>query len=269
MSNVRKAAGVSSLPPRVIAPLARGLSLLNAFAEGEQSLGNLQLAARTGLPPSTTNRIAKSLVRLGYFEYVPGPRQYRLSPGVLALGYAAVSEAPFRAVVREHVQRFADEHHLFLAIGQRNRLEILVLECFRSNSSALTLRLDPGARVPMATTAAGWALISELPEGERRFLLTHMEKRCGRSWLEISRSMAVAFGELSRKGYCTSFGSWRPEVTSVATPLIVPEQSAALVLVCSGATRLISSKRISEEIGPGLVMLSSTIRRLAATKDGK
>src|ERR1035437_5624262 len=156
-----------------ITPLARGLALLSAFKASDQWLGNFELASRAGLPTSTANRLAKSLATLGYLDYSRERRQYRLAGGVLALGYAAVANSPFRNLARADFQQFADDHHLFVTIGERDRLEIMVSECFHSNSSVLTVRLDAGSRVQIATTAAGWALLSALPEDERTFLLDH------------------------------------------------------------------------------------------------
>jgi len=250
---------------RIIAPLARGLDLLSAFTTADQWLGNLELAMRTRLPPSTANRIAKSLAQLGYLDYSRQRRQYRLGSGVLTLGYAAVATSPFRSFARADLQRFADDHHLFVAIGQRDRLDIMIVECFRSNSSALTVRLDAGSRVPIANTAAGWALMSELPEDERAFLLSHIKRRYGRNWLEQSRGMTQALSQLGRKGYCVSFGNWHSEITSVGVPLVTADHTSIMSLICSGAAPFLSSRRISDEVGPELVALAERLKNLPAT----
>ena len=249
-----------------ITPLARGLGLLRAFNASNQWLGNLELASRAGLPKSTASRLAKSLATLGYLDYSRERHEYRLAGGVLALGYAAVANSPFRALAHADLQRFADDHHLFVAIGERDRSEIMMVECFHSNSSVLTMRLDVGSRVPIANTAAGWALLSALPESERSFLLDHMKKRYGRGWREISRELTQAVSQIEQKGYCVSFGNWRSEVTSVAVPLVAADEAAIMTVICSGAAPFLSSQRIFKEVGPSLVALATRLKGLSPSE---
>jgi DNA-binding IclR family transcriptional regulator len=245
-----------------ITPLARGLGLLRAFNASNQWLGNFELASRAHLPKSTASRLAKSLATLGYLDYSRERHEYRLAGGVLALGYAAVANSPFRTLARADLQQFADDHHLFVAIGERDRLEIMVVECFHSNSSVLTMRLDVGSRVPIANTAAGWALLSALPEGEHTFLLDHMKKRYGGGWREISRGLTRAVSQIAHEGYCVSFGNWKLEVTSVAVPLVAADEASIMTVICSGAAPFLSSQRISKEVGPSLVALAKRLKGL-------
>src|ERR1700685_2756530 len=63
----------------VIEPLARGLSILQAFTPQDRWLGNQEIAARVHLPNATVNRLMKTLTKLGYLSISPRRRQYRLA----------------------------------------------------------------------------------------------------------------------------------------------------------------------------------------------
>lgn len=242
-----------------IEPLARGLAVLQAFTPRNTWLGNLEVAALVDLPTATVNRLLKSLQRLGYLSFSPQRRQYRLSPMALSLGYVAVANSRVRQILRAHMQKLADKHNVFVTLGQRDRLDIVLLEICHSNSSLLTLRLDPGARVPIAETALGWALIAALPDEEKEYLLAHIERRHRSRWPAVERDINRALAKMKRSGYCTSVGAWRPEITTVAVPIVPADRSSALILGCSSASPYLPTSRIAQ-IGPQLVALA---RRLS------
>lgn len=239
-----------------IEPLARGLAVLEAFTPNDCWLGNLEIAARVKMPNATVNRLLKSLTRLGYLSFSPQLRQYRLAPSVLSLGYAAVANSNMRRLLRWHMQELADRLNVFVTFGQRDRLDIVLLDVCHSNSSLVTLRLEEGMRLPIAETAMGWALMAALPEEERVYLITHIKRRYGAGWGAVERRIARAFAQIRRSGYCTSLGVWRAEITTVAVPLVPVDRSAALVLGCASAAPYLPTGRIGQEIGPALVALA-------------
>ncbi len=138
-------------------------------------------------------------------------------------------------------------------LGQRDRLDIVLLEICHSNSSLVTLRLEQGARIPIAETAMGWALMAALPEEEREYLLTHIKRKYEDRWAFVEHKIERAFAQVKRNGYCVSLGAWRSEVTTAAVPLVPANRSAALVLGCASASLYMPSTRITREIGPTLV----------------
>ena len=227
--------------------------MLQAFTSQDHWLGNLEVAARVNLPNATVNRLLKSLTRLGYLSYSPQLRQYQLAAPVLSLGYAAVASGTVRNLLRWRMQALADNCNAFVMLGQRDRLDIVLLEICHSNSSLVTLRLEQGARIPIAETAMGWALIAALPEEEREYLLTHIRRKYGDRWAFVEHKIERAFAQVKRNGYCVSLGAWRSEVTTAAVPLVPANRSAALVVGCASASLYMPSTRITKEIGPTLV----------------
>ena len=236
-----------------IEPLARGLAVLQAFTSQDHWLGNLEVAARVNLPNATVNRLLKSLTRLGYLTHSPQLRQYQLAAPVLSLGYAAVASSTVRNLLRWRMQALADGSNAFVMLGQRDRLDIVLLEICHSNSSLVTLRLEQGTRIPIAETAMGWALMAALPEEERDYLLTHIKRTYGDRWALVEHKIERALAQVKRNGYCVSLGAWRSEVTTAAVPLVPANRSAALVVGCASASPYMPATRITKEIGPALV----------------
>jgi hypothetical protein len=76
-----------------VTSLARGLEVLRAFNPENGSLGNQELAQRTGLPKATVSRLTHTLTTLGYLDYDPRLARIMIAPAVLSLGHACVGVA--------------------------------------------------------------------------------------------------------------------------------------------------------------------------------
>ena len=79
--------------------LERGIEILRAFRPGVDTLGNGEIAERTGLPRSTVSRLTKTLVAFGMLDEVRAERNYRLSAAVLSLGHAVRVGSPVLGVL--------------------------------------------------------------------------------------------------------------------------------------------------------------------------
>jgi DNA-binding IclR family transcriptional regulator len=253
------AAGTTSSRP-MVAPFARALWLLSAFRPQDLWLGNRDLAARTGLPPSTVTRIAHTLVELGYLLHEPTERKYRLAASVLALGYAAIANTEVQWAARARMQAFAEQNRVHINVSSRDRLDLIVLESCRSAESPLALNLQVGVRVGIASSPMGWALLAALPELERYYLLENVERRMPREWPRLRRRSSEGIAQVHRMGFCSSLGEWDPEMGIVAAPLLV-EGHAPLVLACVGSSSQMTRARVEREIGPRLLGMVSSIQQ--------
>jgi DNA-binding IclR family transcriptional regulator len=137
---------------KFVMALARGLEVLRAFTPSEGLLGNQDIATRTGLPKATVSRLTYTLMRLGYLSHFARLGKYQLAPAAMSLGYSALANMRVREVARPFMQELADYSRASVALGSRDRLSLVYIENCRSENG-VTLRLDVGARVPIATTA--------------------------------------------------------------------------------------------------------------------
>ncbi|MBE0455746.1 MAG: helix-turn-helix domain-containing protein, partial [Roseovarius sp.] len=71
-----------------VGSLAKGLRLLRAFDESHSELSLSELAARTGLDKSATQRLANTLHIEGMLDKDPGTRRFRPSHAWLEMAYA-------------------------------------------------------------------------------------------------------------------------------------------------------------------------------------
>ncbi len=234
--------------------LARGLELLRCFRPGDTELSNAELARRTGLPKPTISRLTHTLTKLGYLGFSESRGTYRLAAGVLALGYALLSNLDVRKVARPYMEELSEYAQVSVSIGARDRLSVVYIESCRSSAN-VTLRLDVGSRIPLATSAVGRALLCGLPQGERDYLMDHIRLRDEENWPRVKAGIEQALRDYHERGFVVSAGDWQKDVHAVGVPMTGVDGERAMAFNCGGPAFLLSRERLIDEVGPRLVEL--------------
>ncbi|MBF5042009.1 IclR family transcriptional regulator [Aggregicoccus sp. 17bor-14] len=242
-----------------VTALARGLELLRAFTPQAPLLGNQELAQLTGLPKPTVSRLTHTLTRLGYLTRSERLGKYALNTGVLSLGFTALSSMGVREVARPLMQELAEYANVPVSLGQRDRLNMVYVEHCRSAAS-VTLRLDLGSRLPLATTAMGRALLAAIPERERSYLMDHLARRDRTAWPQLRKSIEQALRDYEERGFTLSVGDWDRDVVAVGVPLIPPDGSGIVAFNCGGPAFSLTRERLEGELGPRLVNLARVVQ---------
>jgi len=250
---------------KFVAALARGLEVLRAFTPTEGLLGNGELAQRTGLPKPTVTRLTYTLTRLGYLVYVERLGKYQLAPAALALGYSALANMRIRQIARGSMQKLADYADASVALGTRDRLDLIYVEHCRSRHGVM-LRLGLGSRIPIANTAMGRALLAGLPETERDWLLGYMKRQEGKGWPKVRAAIERAVADVAERGFTLALGEWERDINAVGVPLAAPDGSGAFAFNCGAPSFQFTRERLESEIGPRLVNL---VRNVEADLGGR
>jgi len=250
---------------KFVSALARGLEVLRAFTPTEGLLGNGELVERTGLPKPTVTRLTYTLTKLGYLTYVERLGKYQLAPAALALGYSALANIRIRQIARGAMQAFADYADASVALGTRDRLDLIYVEHCRSRHGVM-LRLGLGARIPIANTAMGRALIAGLPEAERDWLLGYMRRDAGKAWPKLRAGIERAVDDVATRGFTIALGEWERDINAVGVPLIAPDGSGAFAFNCGAPAFQFTRERLESDIGPRLVNM---VRNVEADLGGR
>jgi DNA-binding IclR family transcriptional regulator len=250
---------------KFVVALARGLEVLRVFAPGDGLLGNQEISSRTGLPKATVTRLTYTLTLLGYLSHIERLGKYQLAPAALALGYATLANMRIRQIARPHMQALANYSGGSVALGSRDRLNVLYVEHCRAKS-AMMLRLDLGSRIPIATTAMGRALMAAVPEKEREFLMRHIARREGKAWPKVRGGIERAVKDLAARGFTLSVGDWQKDVAAVGAVLIPPDGSGLFAFNCGAPAFHFSRERLEADIGPRLVNM---VRNIEAELGGQ
>lgn len=243
-----------------VTALARGLELLACFRSGDKLLGNQELAERSKLPKSTVSRLTYTLTKLGYLQYDEHLGKYRLGTATLALGSAMLSKLDIRQLARPMMLELANFSHAMVSLGMRDRLSMIYVENCRSQA-ALTLSLDVGARIPIATTAMGRAYLAEVSAGERDEILERVREIDEVAWPRLHEKVLRSIDEYKELGCCTSFGDWQPDVNAIAIAFRPSVGGAPLSINCGGPAFNLSPEFLLQEVRPRLIEIIRQLKR--------
>jgi DNA-binding IclR family transcriptional regulator len=247
-----------------VSALARGLKVLACFRSGHETLGNHELARRSSLPKSTISRLTYTLTKLGYLHYVQDSVKYRLGTATLALGSAMLARMDVRQMARPMMQELADLSRAMVSLGVRERLSMIYIENCRSQS-ALTLSLDVGSRIPLATTAMGRAYIAALPDAQRDEVLDQIRAQDEPNWPKLRAGIEACLEQYRRLGCCHSFGDWQKDVNAIAVAFRPGSGLSPMSINCGGPAFHLSPDFLLDEVRPRLIDVAGRLEASLGT----
>lgn len=246
---------------KFVEALSRGLDVLRAFSQGSVILGNQDIARLTGLPKPTVSRMTYTLTKLGYLSYNPVLEKYQLSSGVLALGYAYVSNLKVRQLAKPYMDEFARRTNMSVGLTCRDRLHMIYVENQMPPEASL-LRMEIGLKLPMATTSAGRAYFAAISESGRQLLTDALIEKYGReSWPEKKEGLDRAMEDFEQHGFCFSLGEWDRNINSAGVPVRL-QDGTIMALTFAAPSYLVSAEKLRGSIAHQLAMLGSDIESL-------
>ena len=248
--------------PQFVSAVARGFSILRCFDHGEQFLGNLEIARRTGLPKPTVSRLTFTLSTLGYLSYSRAQEKYALGTGVLCLGHSYLQCNPVIAIARPRMQELADYSGGSVMLAAPDGMRMVLMATCHAASMRCNLR-EAGARVPHSTTALGRADLAARPADLFKRELAELRKDCQpESWPRVRDSILRARQEYEQLGFCLSLGDWNPKFFAVGVPMVSADGERILAFNCSGPLEVVTRERLLQDLGPRLVALRDQVHAI-------
>ena len=134
--------------------IERMMSLLDALADSPDSASLKQLAAATGLHPSTAHRILAAMNAARFVERQDAG-SYRLGIRLLELGALVKSRINLREVALPFMQELHEKIGEAVNLGVRHDDEIVYLERTSSGRSLVRVVYLVGGRAPLHLTSLG------------------------------------------------------------------------------------------------------------------
>ncbi|MDF0520509.1 helix-turn-helix domain-containing protein [Bradyrhizobium yuanmingense] len=199
--------------------LERGVEILRAFRPGVDTLGNGEIAERTGLPRSTVSRLTRTLVNSGMLDEVRSERAYRLAASVISIGHAMRTGSPVLNAIGPMMRAESARRRLNVGLATADRTMMVYLESIRYSPRAALRNVVAGQQVPMELTSLGRAYLAGTTETERERLLKQFKRRSAAATRALLAEVRRSISAVERDGYCAV--SWQPAVLAVATPIVL------------------------------------------------
>jgi DNA-binding IclR family transcriptional regulator len=240
-----------------VAALARGLDVLRCFTATTPELGTSDIARITGMPQPTVWRLCYTLLQLGYLVSIPGRQTLRPGIPLLGLGYAVLATQPIAEIALPAMQALAVRYEGAVSLGARDGLSMIYLQRCQGSSIVFT-ELQVGSRVPLATSATGWAYIAGLEAGARKELIGELKAQAGSDWPKTEKSLIAALKTFEKTGYVVNRGVLHKRINSVAVP-IRSEDGGVLLALSAGGIVDVFTADVLAEIGEELMKFAERL----------
>lgn len=236
-----------------VTALARGLDILACFTTEDRYLSNQEISHRTALVRPTVSRLTYTLMKTGFLLRNGDSGEYRLGPRVLQLGFSTLA-------AKNVADRFTDvmhdlcrgpNAHVTVALAERSGTRAVYLAVHRSRQ-AVTLSIDVGARLPLFYSGIGRAILAGMSENECALILKKAIDEFPGQRERLEKGLEEAISDYNKFGYCTSFGSWKPEINAIAAPIRSLDGTSIYGVNVGGPSFLISPEELHEEYGERL-----------------
>lgn len=204
-----------------VTALARGLEILRCFRRDDLSLTNSDFSERTGLPKATISRLTHTLCELDYLVADTRVGTYRLSAGVLRLGFARLAAIDIRDRAKHEMKSLRVEGpnpFVSVALGEQHRTEVIYLAA-ENSTEQVALVMGVGARMPLFRSAIGKAILAATPEDRVEQIFMFARSESADAEIEARACYAEALSEYTEHGFCTGYGQWRSDVNGIAVPV--------------------------------------------------
>jgi IclR family transcriptional regulator, pca regulon regulatory protein len=141
--------------------LERGLSVITAFGPDTPELSLSDVARATGLTRAAARRFLLTLADLGYVRQ--DGKLFRLTPRVLALGYAFLSSLSLPGIAEPHLERLVGEVRESSSMSVLDGQDIVYVVRVPT-SRIMAVAINVGTRFPAYATSMGRVLLAGLDE---------------------------------------------------------------------------------------------------------
>jgi DNA-binding IclR family transcriptional regulator len=224
-------------PPQGDPVVDRAFALLAAFDAGHRSLTLGELSRRSGIPTSSTLRLAGRLMAWGALE--------RGNDGRFTVGlrlWEVASLAPRGLGLREQAMPFLEDlyevTHENVQLAVREDLEVVFVERI-AGRGAVRVLTRVGGRFAMHATGVGLVLLAHAPAEVQEEVLGGPLRSYTEETITDPRRLRRLLAEVRRRGYAVSSRQVTMDAVSIAAPIFGPDRtvvaSVSLVLQADAA----------------------------------
>jgi len=211
---------MASAPKRTynITALQRGLSLLQLFSASPSGLTAKQVAERSRLPFSTVHRFLANLERAGYLN-CGNDGVYHLGIACFAIGQAALGQLDIRRVSSPYLQELNRQTRETIHLTVRHGSSAVYVEKLDSLEQ-LRIFSRIGAAVPLYCTAVGKVMLANMPEEERKALLSQVTfRRLTPNTVGNLQELEAQLVRIKKQGHACDLEEHEMHIRCIAAPI--------------------------------------------------
>lgn len=203
----------------IVPGLQRGLQILRAFDRDRTQIGAPDIAKELDIPRSTVFRLMQTLEFMGFLEKVAHSSDYRLSVGVLSLGFEFLASLEVTELARPILDRLRDEtgYSSHLAIRDGDEVVFVVKSAART---AFASAVNIGTRLPAHGTVLGRMILADLSAEELAQIYPKSQIKQFSDQTPASRAaLETVLADDRTRGYAISEAYFEHGIAAIAAPI--------------------------------------------------
>jgi IclR family pca regulon transcriptional regulator len=230
--------------------LARGLSVIRAFADGRPHLTVADTARLTGMSRAAARRCLYTLSALGYATSADGA--YTLTPAVLALGYTYIGSTSLARVAQPVLERVSEQLHESFSLAVADGDDIVYL-ARAATRRILSIGLSVGSRLPAACTSMGRVLLAFGPESARAAFLARVKltRHTAHTIVDKTR-LRAELDRVRQQGFAIVDQELEIGLRSLAVPVRRPDGSVVAAINVGVQAGRVESEALERKFLPAL-----------------
>ncbi|MEU5906647.1 IclR family transcriptional regulator [Micromonospora sp. NPDC047467] len=200
--------------------LGRALAVIDLLAErSPEMIGVSTVARELNLPKAVAHRILKELTANQFVTFDEGTRRYRLGPGALAVGLAALRAIDVQAITNRHMRRLVEATGETATLSMRQGwVRVYTDQVLSPHEIRMSVTL--GSRHSLVAGSSSKAILAALPDSEiAEYLATHELVSVTAATITSVEQLWTDLRVVREQGYAVSRGERQAGAASVAAPI--------------------------------------------------
>ncbi|WP_062357993.1 IclR family transcriptional regulator [Herbidospora yilanensis] len=218
----------------------RALQVIFAVAAAkEPDIGVSELARSLGLSKAVVHRVVRTLVAADFFSVDERTRRYRLGPGAVSVGLAAMAQMEVPRIAQPYLERLVAHTKETATLSVRYGTQRMYLTQVLSPQE-IRMSVQLGRLYPLHAGGSSKAILAAMePEEIRGYLASQPLEALTAITIQDPARLADELETIRQRGYAVSLGERQQGAASVAAP--VHEATGRVygsISVCGPVSRL-------------------------------
>lgn len=246
--------------PESMGGFAKGLSVIEAFGQGNERLTITEAARLTGLDRATARRCLLTLVAGGYASH--DGKFFSLTPRILRLGYAYLSATSLPRQLQYFLEQMSEASRESCSAAILDGTEIVYI-ARASFRRVMSIGLSVGSRLPAYCSSMGRVLLAALPQEQMLEVLRRSERKALTPKTRTAiKALSAEIARVREQGYAVIDEELELGLRSIAVPIRDSAGRTVSAMNTGVQAARASPEAMVQEFLPRLLDLQKTLARI-------
>ena len=220
----------------------RVVDIFEYFDDRQAPASVMEISDELGYPQSSTSALLKSLASYGYLNYDPFKRTYILSSRTAFIGSWVSDQFFADGKIMAMMRKLSEQTANTIVLSSRNGVQMQYIHVLQA-TTPVHFHIVVGTARPLVLSGAGYALLSQLPDGDIRKILTRTNAEAGPDQPIVrSADLFDRLAAVRRQGYAITYDMYTQGGGIIAAPLPAQNADTAMAMGIAGFSEVLRGR---------------------------